>query len=175
MHGDLWVVMCSLTSKDQFLRPSCFLWNREQDIAMSQLLVVSTGIFRCLSNYISIRKGMEADCRFTSYIICCHFEYVWRKLRFPSRSITRKFCEEGVLAKIYQKHEVSYRWTSTKRWHFLDVRVVIKTSEIKRPVGKRQHSSIALDLLSHHNYSMEINRLPRVGEVISVTTQAMGQ
>ncbi len=55
------VVMCSLTSKGiQFCRPSCFLWESGTRYCNEPVIRwFPTGIFRCLSNYISIRKGME--------------------------------------------------------------------------------------------------------------------
>ena len=73
------------------------------------------------------------------------------------------------LAKKYtKKHEVSYYECDINQTMTFPsmLGVVIKTSE------DQFVNSFGLTWVIT-NYSMEINRLPRVGEVISVTTQAM--
>lgn len=82
------------------------------------------------------------------------------------------------LAKKYtKKHEVSYYECDINQTMTFPsmLGVVIKTSEDQSDQlgrGSEFVNSFGLTWVIT-NYSMEINRLPRVGEVISVTTQAM--
>ena len=94
------------------------------------------------------------------------FEYVWRKLRFPSRSITRKFLRGGrVFGKKYtKKHEVSYYECDINQTMTFPsmLGVVIKTSEDQSDQlgrGSEFVNSFGLTWVIT-NYSMEINRLP---------------